>query len=482
MSPTAIVWLRRDLRLADNPALAAAARDCDRVIPVYIHAPAEERPWEPGSASRWWLHHSLHALQDALRRRGSRLLLRSGASLATLQELLEATGARTLYWNRLYEPALQARDRSIQARLSEQGIEVRSFNSALLFEPGEVKRGDGGPYRVFTPFSKACLARDILAPTPAPTGRLPAMQGPGSLELKELGLLPSKPWYRGFESVWSPGEDGAWQRLERFLETALGEYPAARDRLDCSGTSGLSPHLHFGEIGPRQLWQALERLKLHSPLPGLLAAAEAFQRQLLWREFAHHLLQQFPATPEEPLYARYQGFPWCEDRARLAAWQRGRTGIPLVDAGMRELWSTGFMHNRARMVVASFLTKNLGLHWLQGARWFWDTLVDADLANNTLGWQWAAGCGADAAPYFRIFNPVRQGERFDPEGAYVRRWVPELAHLPNRFIQQPWNAPAEARVESEAEHGDAYPPPVVDLEHSRRQALARYADWKRRAE
>ena len=255
-----------------------------------------------------------------------------------------------------------------------------------------------------------------------------------------------------------------------------------RDRVDCYATSRLSPHLHFGEIGPRQIWQMLEQLHLHNPRPGLLAAVASFQRQLLWREFAHHLLQHFPATPGEPLNARYQTFPWRVNHDQLSIWQRGQTGIPLVDAGMRELWSTGFMHNRARMVVASFLTKNLGMHWLQGARWFWDTLVDADLANNTLGWQWAAGCGADAAPYFRIFNPVRQGERFDPEGAYVRRWVPELAHLPNRTIHHPWDAAPEDIADAGLKGGNDYPPPVVNPESSRKQALERYADWKRWSE
>jgi deoxyribodipyrimidine photo-lyase len=479
MNTTAVVWLRRDLRLTDNPALAAAAQACDRIIPVYIHAPAEEGPWEPGAASRWWLHHSLRALQDSLRQRGSRLLLRTGPSLATLQELLAVTGARAVYWNRRYEPAVQARDKIIEACLTEQGIEVGISNAALLFEPRDVSRKDGGPYRVFTPYSKACLARDVTPPIPGPAGRLPAMREHASLDLKELGLLPSRHWYRGFESVWSPGENGAWRQLEHFIEHALGDYPAARDRLDCAGTSRLSPHLHFGEIGPRQIWQALEQLRLHHPQPGLLAATDAFQRQLLWREFAHHLLEHFPATPQEPLYTRYQGFPWREDHIHLEAWQRGRTGIPLVDAGMRELWSTGFMHNRARMVAASFLTKNLGLHWLQGARWFWDTLVDADLANNTLGWQWAAGCGADAAPYFRIFNPVRQGERFDPDGVYLRRWVPELARLPSRSIHRPWSTPPDIPADAGQPPGNNYPPPVVDVESSRKQALERYADWKR---
>jgi deoxyribodipyrimidine photo-lyase len=476
MTCTAIVWLRRDLRLADNPALAAATANCERLIPVYIHAPAEEIPWEPGAASRWWLHHSLRAMNDALRERGSRLILRRGESLATLRELVAASGARVLYWNRLYEPASRARDRHMQTRLESEGIEVRTFNATLLFEAGDVKRGDGGPYRVFTPFSRTCLGREIPSPTAVPPERLPAVRRVTSLRLKELELLSSKPWYRGFESVWSPGEDGAWRRLEHFIQNALGEYPVGRDRLDCAGTSGLSPHLHFGEIGPRQVWQALDGLTLRDPRSGVLAAAETFQRQLLWREFAYHLLHHFPTTPLEPLYARYHDFPWHQDHDRLEAWQHGQTGIPLVDAGMRELWATGFMHNRARMVVASFLTKNLGLHWLHGARWFWDTLVDADLANNTLGWQWAAGCGADAAPYFRIFNPARQGERFDPDGAYVRRWVPELSRVPSRFIQRPWDAPAKVLADAGATNG--YPPPVVDLEHSRRQALARYVDWK----
>lgn len=467
----ALVWFRRDLRLADNPALAAAVASGLPVVPVYIHAPDEEAPWAPGAASDWWLHHSLAALDADLRSRGSGLLVRRGPTAAALEALIDETGARQVFWNRLYEPAIVARDTRIKTSLRERGIEARSYNANQLAEPWEISTGSGGPYRVFTPFWRNLSARITpIAPTPPPARLHPS--GPASLRLEALGLLPTIPWDAGFRAHWSPGEAGAIAALESFLDDAIGPYATDRDRPDRPGTSRLSPHLHFGEIGPRQIVHALAER-------GLLERGAAFVRELGWREFSTHLLHHFPRTTDAPLNPEFERFPWAEpEPAMLRAWQRGHTGIPIVDAGMRELWSTGWMHNRVRMIVASCLTKNLRYHWLHGARWFWDTLLDADLANNTQGWQWSAGSGADAAPYFRIFNPVLQGERFDPDGAYVRRFVPELSRVPAKAIHKPWTLrPAEIDVLGLA--GTPYARPLVDLAVSREAALAAYHGMRR---
>ena len=469
----AVLWFRQDLRLADNPALAAALATHERVVPVYLHAPEEAGTWAPGAASRWWLHHSLEALDAALRARGARLLVRRGPSAAALVALARETGARAVYWNRRYEPAALAADRSVQATLAAAGLSCETSSGALLFEPGAIARASGGPFRVFTPFWRACLARlPGESPLPAPPALPPVPPGLSSLPIDALGLLPRPRWDTGLARAWESGEEAGLRRVERFLEAGVADYAAARDLPSAPGTSRLSPYLHFGEVSPRQvLWALHARAGTTALGPG----AEAFLREIGWREFAHHVLFHFPQTPDTPLDGRFAAFPWRQGADELlAAWQGGRTGIPLVDAGMRELWATGWMHNRVRMVVASLLTKNLRWSWLDGARWFWDTLVDADLANNTLGWQWTAGCGADAAPYFRVFNPVRQGERFDPEGSYVRRWVPEVGRLPARWVHRPWEAPAAVRAEAGVELGRGYPWPVVDLDASRRDALAVY--------
>jgi deoxyribodipyrimidine photo-lyase len=455
---TVIVWLRRDLRLADNPALARAVASGRRVLPVYIHAPEEEGEWAPGAASRAWLHRSLASLDASLRALGSRLVLRVGPSLAALEALVAETGAEAVYWNRRYEPASLARDAAVKQALRVHGIEARSHNAALLVEPWEVQTGQGDPYRVFTPFWRAAsrqLERYVTEPPPR------ALHDPGveSLPLESLALVPRSRWDHGFWERWQPGERGARDRLEQFLDAALDGYAERRDRPDLPGTSRLSPHLHFGEIGPRQVLAAVQE-RLDAVLP---AKASKFIAELGWREFSHHLLYHFPDSASNNLNRRFDAFAWREpEGALLEAWRHGRTGIPIVDAGMRELWATGWMHNRVRMIVASLLTKNLRVHWLHGARWFWDTLVDADLANNTQGWQWTAGTGADAAPYFRIFNPVAQGLRFDPEGTYVRRWVPELAGIDAARVHAPW------------EQGGVtgYPAPIVDLRSSREDALA----------
>jgi deoxyribodipyrimidine photo-lyase len=468
----AIVWFRRDLRLDDNPALVAALRAGHAVLPVYIHAPDEQAPWRPGAASDWWLHHALADLDAALAQRGSRLLLRTGGSAAQLQRLVAETGAGAVYWNRLYEPAIIARDTAVKQALRARGVRAESHNGALLVEPWQVQTRQGDPYRVFTPYWRTAQAQLAdTAPVPAPQ-RLPPLPvaRPAGVALDALRLLPRRPWADRFGDHWQPGATGAALRLAAFCDQALAGYQDRRDRPDRDGTSRLSPHLHFGEVSPRQVLAAVD-----AAAAGAGEDAAFYRRELGWREFSHHLLYHFPDTDRAPLNPRFDGFPWRQDDAALAAWQRGRTGIPIVDAGMRQLWHSGWMHNRVRMVVASVLTKNLGLHWHHGADWFWDTLVDANLANNTQGWQWSAGSGADAAPYFRIFNPVTQGERFDPDGDYVAAWVPELAQLPARWRQQPWTAPA-AELDRAGLAGDCvYRQPLIDLRATRERALAAWA-------
>jgi deoxyribodipyrimidine photo-lyase len=475
---TCIVWFRSDLRLVDNPALDYALRHVDRIVPVFIHAPEEAHPWAPGAASNWWLHHSLNALHEQLARRGSRLVIRRGPSLAALASLAEQCGATDVCWNRLYEPALIERDTGIKQRLAERGLICRSFNGALLFEPWSIKTQSGGPYRVFTPFWRACLQAGFDgAPLRLPTALPPVDRALGSEPIEALGLLPKIRWDDGMRATWSAGEDGAGAVLGAFIEGALADYAAGRDYPFEAHTSRLSPYLHFGEISPRQVvWAIRTHMEVERD-SAQIKGGEALIRQLGWREFAHHILYHFPHTTDEPLNARFAGFPWrrhADDLLR--AWQRGRTGYPLIDAGMRELWHTGSMHNRVRMIVASFLTKNCRIPWQTGARWFWDTLVDADLAANSLNWQWVAGCGADAAPYFRIFNPVRQGEKFDSAGHYVRRWVPELAPLPDRWIHAPWNIPLDIQHAAGVAIGERYPHPVIDFSESREEALVSYRD------
>ncbi|WPL16319.1 Deoxyribodipyrimidine photo-lyase [Thiorhodovibrio winogradskyi] len=478
MASTAILWFRRDLRLSDNPALIAALDSYDRLLPVYIHAPGEDAPWSPGAASNWWLHHSLRALDVSLRERGSRLLLLSGDSLACLQALIATSTASAVFWNRCYEPVSIARDSRIKQQLRAQGIRCESHNSGLLFEPWQIKTTTDQPFRVFSAFWRRATARlaDIPTPTPAPGILPPLPDGISSTDgrlsqslpeqpLDALGLLPRIGWDAAFSDSWQPGAAGAQARLRRFFDQGAHDYAVVRDQPSVAGTSKLSAHLHFGEISPRDLLQAAN---------ATAGDHEAFVRELGWREFSTHLLFHFPQTAELPLNPMFDDFPWRDPipPVLLQAWQRGQTGIPLIDAGMRELWHSGWMHNRVRMIVASFLTKNLRIPWQTGARWFWDTLVDADLANNTQGWQWTAGSGADAAPYFRIFNPVRQGERFDPEGGYVRHWCPELARLPNRYLHAPWTAPVGILQQSGVTLGLSYPHPLVDLADTRREALA----------
>ncbi len=461
--------------MQDNPALHAAVARGGPIVPLYVLDDAGEGRWPLGGAARWWLHHSLAALDGALRERGSRLVLARGEAAAVLRDVTRATEARALFWNRRYEPAAIARDAKIKTEFAAAGLDVKSFSASLLNEPHTITNKQGRPFQVFTPYWRHCLTLPVATPVKLSAGALPPVPvGLRALELAELELLPRIPWDAAFGATWQPGEERATKRLRAFAARALADYADARDVPALSGTSMLSPALHFGEISPRQIWAAVKALSRESGVFPPSNGARVFLSEIGWREFAYHLLFHFPSTPELPLREEFARFPWADDASgeKLRAWQRGRTGYPIVDAGMRQLWRIGWMHNRVRMIVASFLVKHLRLPWQHGAAWFWDTLVDADLASNTLGWQWSAGCGADAAPYFRIFAPVWQGKKFDEQGDYVRRWVPELAKLPVEHLHAPWEAPAEVLAAAGVSLGENYPRPMVDHTAARNEALA----------
>ncbi len=426
------------------------------LIPVYIHAPEEEGAWQPGAASNAWRHRSLLALDADLRGRGSRLSVLRGSSLEALQRAAAECGAEAVFWTRRYEPAIEMRDADIKRVLRGAGLRAESFNGSLMVEPWQVESKQGDPYRVFTPFWRTASAQlRMPAAMPAPERFPETAPLAGVIDLDDMRLAPAIHWDQGFWRHWTPGEAGAQVALETFIDQGLADYTQARDFPADIGTSRLSPHLHFGEISPWQIARSIQQLP---------EAGGVYLRQLGWREFSNHVLHHFPGTPESNFSHRFDDFPWADVPERtLDAWRHGRTGVPIVDAGMRELWATGWMHNRVRMIVASFLTKNLRAHWQNGAAWFWDTLVDANLANNTLGWQWVAGTGVDAAPYFRVFNPVLQSQRFDPAGEYIARWVPELAGLAGKERHAPWISDSSVR---------GYPrAPIVDLAASRLDAL-----------
>ncbi|MCE9613991.1 MAG: DNA photolyase family protein [Lentisphaerae bacterium] len=464
-----VVWLREDLRLDDHPALTAATETGGPVVPLHIWSPAEDGRWAPGAASRWWQHHALHDLDTALAGAGARLILRKGSMVENLVSVCRATGAVAVYASRRYGPVGAGEESRAAAALRAAGIEWRLFPGALLFDPAIIATGAGRPYQVFTPFWRQCTGQgEPRAPLPPVTRLIAPARWPDGVTLADLSLLPVRDWSAGLARAWTPGAAGAKAALKRFLAEAADTYPEGRNMPGADGTSRLSPYLHSGELSAHRVWHAVR-----SAGRAVRAdAAEAYLRQLVWREFAQHLLHHFPHTAEQPLRGEYAAFPWLVDDAGRRAWQKGQTGFPIVDAGMRQLWETGWMHNRVRMIVASFLVKDLLVSWQSGAAWFWDTLVDADLANNTLGWQWAAGCGADAAPYFRIFNPTLQGERFDPEGSYVRRYVPELGRLPARWIHQPAQAPGDVQRAAGVRLGDNYPEPMVSHTAARMRALA----------
>ncbi|ACK49353.1 Deoxyribodipyrimidine photo-lyase [Methylocella silvestris BL2] len=477
---TAIVWFRDDLRLADNEALAAALSTGGPLLCVYIleDGTAGFRPL--GGAARWWLHHSLQALGQDIAAKGGRLDLFCGEARRILPALAEAAGARIICWTRRYGGPEMAVDAALKAQFKTSGVEAKSFNGHLLHEPWDITRGDGHGFAVYTPYWRAAsAAAQVGEPLPAPD-RLPAAPIPrGALRttsIEALALLPEKPdWAGGLRAAWRPGENGAQERLKAFLEGEIASYSLERNRPSADAVSRLSPHLRFGEIGPRQIFAAVRTAWDNAAQKG----GVKFLAELGWREFNYHLSFYHPDAARQNIQRRFDKMPWREPAPReLSAWQRGETGYPLIDAGMRELWATGYMHNRVRMVVASFLIKHLLIDWRIGENWFWDTLCDADPANNPMNWQWVAGSGADAAPYFRIFNPVLQGEKFDAAGDYVRRWIPELAKLPNKWIHKPFAAPPALLRGAGVELGKNYPRPIVDLAEGRARALAAFEKVK----
>lgn len=471
MKPLTIVWFRQDLRIEDHPALVAACQK-GSVLPVYIHGSDGEGNWGLGGASKWWLHHSLESLGQELKSIGLSLVIRQGNALQELEMLIAETGAFAVYWSRRYEPACIERDTEIKRELLSKKIDAQSFNSSLMFEPWTIANKQGKPFQVFTPFWRNCLSNnpEPERPVAAPKDASGPKQPVAGLRIDDLELLPRIHWDEGIKGTWKPGATHAKACLSQFLKGAILEYKEARDLPAIEGISRLSPYLHFGEISPRMIWHTV--VKAYADRKD---EVECYLRQLGWREFAHHLLFHFSQTPEMPLRKDFMSFPWKKNPGHLKAWQKGLTGYPFVDAGMRQLWHTGWMHNRVRMVVGSFLVKHLLITWNRGAEWFWDTLVDADLANNTLGWQWVGGCGADAAPYFRIFNPITQGEKFDPEGVYVRKWIPELAALANKWIHKPWEAPDDVLRGAGITLGKTYPKPIVDHAKARVDALAAFS-------
>ncbi|MDD9950889.1 MAG: deoxyribodipyrimidine photo-lyase [Zetaproteobacteria bacterium] len=476
---TAILWIRRDLRLHDNQALLHSL-NFQQVVPCFIWEDTPSTEWRMGAASKWWLHHSLHAFQQSLKKLGSDLVLVKGTPEKKLVELAQHYGASSILWNRSYNPQEAPTIQALMRAAGQQGLEVIACQGNLLCEKSALLKDDGNPYKVYTAFWRKFIK--VYTPTcQAKPTQLPALpQAPytKTATLADLNLLPDIPWDAGFNEYWHPGEEHALTKMRTFLKQGVLRYKSDRDQPHLAGTSMLSPHLQFGEIHPQRILQHI--VDTFGPL-GQLTDPNIIQftKEVLWREFSYHLLQHFPHTPNQPLVKAFQHFPYQKNKVWFKAWTKGQTGYPIVDAGMRQLWHTGWMHNRVRMITASFLIKHLGVHWLEGAKWFWDTLVDADLASNTQGWQWTAGCGADAAPFFRIFNPITQGEKFDPQGLYAARWCPELRHLPAKWIYKPWEAPSHELKKAGIHLGTDYPYPIVDHKESRERALSQYEEIKK---
>jgi len=476
-----IVWFTQDLRLADNACLHSAVSSGHPIIPVYILDDETPGTFAAGGASRWWLHRSLASLASSFETLGGELIIRRGETGAILSQLVEQTNAKAIYFSRGYAPWSGELEAKIAAACDSAGADCKRFSGFLLHEPEAIRTGSDGPYKVYTPFSRKCLSRDIQrVPKPAPVKIKFYREKVAGGSLGDLDLYRAKPdWAARFPERWSPGETGAQEKLTSFLEHGVAEYNQARDLPAVPGTSRLSPHLHFGEISPLQCWTAT-RHAAATAHHSIDRGSHTFEKELLWREFSYHLLHHWPTLPTDPFKPEFSGFPWLNDTEQLQCWKKGLTGYPIVDAGMRELWATGWMHNRVRMIAASFLVKNLRVAWQRGEQWFRDTLVDADIGANSASWQWVAGCGADAAPYFRIFNPVLQGEKFDKQGTYVREWVPEMHAMPAKFVHKPWMAPAEVLVGAGVELGNTYPRPIVDLGQTRDAALAAYRTIKQR--
>ncbi len=476
MSTTTLFLFRNDLRLQDNTALSAAIKTGQPIVLLYVFDDTDAH-WPLGSASRWWLHHSLQSLVSSIHALGGSLILRRGNTRDILREIICSANVDKLFFSRMYEPFQCQLEEGIYQDWHDQ-IEVKRYGGYLLFEPEQIRTGQGDPYKVFTPFWKSCLTQ--TEPSVSRNSQLKQKSFyPDKLDsdkLESWGLLPTQPdWSTGF-SRWQPGEKGAMHCFTRFLKSGIQNYDEDRDRPDRDGTSSLSPHLHFGEIAPARIWrdvkQAISNKKVKQ------SQAMCFLRELGWRDFSNHLLYHWSDLPNKAFRPEYQSFPWKRNQKALLAWQKGYTGYPIVDAGMRQLWQSGWMHNRVRMIVASFLVKHLLIHWRDGEEWFWDTLLDADLANNSASWQWVAGSGADAAPYFRIFNPILQGKKFDPDGDYVRHWVPELLKLPTKYIHEPWLADESSLAKAGIALGQDYPEPIVEHTTGRKRALAAFEAFK----
>lgn len=454
----AIVWFRQDLRLSDNRALYEASKD-HNILPIYIFDSKNAKDFKIGSASLWWVHNSLKELNKSL---DNKLNVFEGDPKSILPELAKKYNCAQVFWNRCYEPWVIERDKTIKADLESQNIKCKTFNSSLLWEPWEIKKQDNAPYKVFTPFYSNALSSSLLPSAPLP-------------KPKNLKLIPGVPysktnykfpkWSAKLKQHWNIGERGAEKALENFIDNGLSNYEEGRNFPALENVSRLSPHIHFGEISINTIWHKVKQMRSDKN-------TETFLKELVWREFSYNLLYHFPNIPTENLQQKFNAFAWENDDIKLQAWQKGMTGYPIVDAGMRELWETGYMHNRVRMIVGSFLVKNLLIDWRKGEEWFWECLVDADLANNSANWQWVAGCGTDSSPYFRIFNPVTQAKKFDPDGAYIKKFVPELAKLPNKYLFTPWETPKEILKGAGIEIGNQYPNPIVDLELSRKKALS----------
>lgn len=463
-APHALVWVRNDLRLADNPALAEARKTADAVTAIYIHE-TDKALRQPGGAARWWLHQSLEDLGPRLAKLGIDLVVREGEAATELDAVISESGANAVHWNRRYAPGERRIDAAIKSDLRERDIEAHSHSGNVLVEPWDIATGQGKPYSVFTPFWKNLREHDIALPLPAPE-----QVGKQSSGLKRYDADYKAPeWSGKLNEHWSVGEEAAAERLADFLDQALADYPEGRDFPSKEVTSRLSPHLRFGEISARQIWHAAQA-RAHAD-HSLAKWVDKFLSELAWRDFSYHQLFHREDISQKPMQEKYAGIEWRSSTSELHAWRQGQTGIPIVDAGMRQLWETGYMHNRVRMLVASLLAKNLLIDWRLGENWFWDCLVDADVANNPASWQWVAGSGLDASPYFRIFNPVTQGTRFDPDGDYVRQWVPELKNMPDKWVHEPSAAPADVLKTAGVRLGEDYPEPIVDLKSSRQRAL-----------
>ena len=461
-----IFWFRQDLRLADNPGLSEAISK-GIVLPIYIYDDINSNEYEMGSASKWWLHNSLKKLNDSL---NNKLSVYKGDALKIIESLTKNYDVEFISWNRCYEPWRIKRDKNIKSEIEKKGIEVNTFNGSLLWEPFNILKTDGTPYRVFSPYyRKGCLnAAPPRIPLKSPEISSLFKDEYNKLTIEDLSLIPKVHWFDEMEKLWKPGEVGAQEKLYDFLDDGLVGYKEGRNFPSQKNVSQLSPHIHLGEISPNQVWYAAKQKEDETGIEKDLAH---FLSELGWREFSYNLLYHFPTLPRENLQKKFDNFPWQENTDFSDKWKKGHTGYPIVDAGMRELWQTGYMHNRVRMIVGSFLVKNLLLHWHEGEKWFWDCLIDADLASNSASWQWVAGSGADAAPYFRIFNPISQGIKFDPEGEYTKKFLPELKDLPIKYLYSPWEAPADVLEQANIKLGENYPKPIVDLKESREKAL-----------